>query len=309
MAYLIYRIAFFGIKNAKGIFVSGVISALLIIICNANPLITNQIQHGHFGYPLLGKVKIDNSQKTKDMKEVSSAQALLKSLFSKTKNQCCDGYTTELKMPFVKYADEDSFTAYHMWIGGFGYYFSGVLVLCLFMVLKYPQYFKNKEFIFAVVLILGSVLINPESWFARYAPQMWLVPFVFLVFSYTFLQTKMLKSLQILIVFFLALNSYYAFKGAVLDGNGALGRNYTKTIKDKLSNLNYKDKIYLYFEPKAEPLFAVKLLERNYPFEFISSEKLENLQNQGVDFYPIDYANHFTENPKSLWNIAPKDSK
>ncbi len=315
VAYLIYRAVFFGVKNAKGVFVSGVISAFLIIICNANPLITNQIQHGHFGYPLLGKVKFDNSQKTKDMKEVSSAQALLKSLFSKTKNQCCNNYETELKIPFIRYIDEHPFDTYYMWIGGFGYYFSGVLVLCLFMVLKYPQYFKRKEFIFAVGLILGSVLINPESWFARYAPQMWLVPFVFLVFSYTFLQTKMLKVLQILFVFFLTLNSYDAFKGAVLNSDGALGRNYTKNIKNKLDNLVYKDKIYLYFEPKTEPLFAVKLFERNYPFEFISSEKLKNLQSQGVNFYPIGDIyrfgdiNRFAPNAKALWNVAPKDAK
>lgn len=306
IVYFLYKLIFFGWQKSKGIFISGAISALLIIICNTNPLITNQLQHGHFGYPLMGKDKIDISQKTKDMKDINSALALVKSIFSKTKNQCCETYETELKIPFLKYSDENSFHTYFMWIGGFGYYFSGVLVLCLVMVALYPQHFKRKEIIFGVGAILGSALINPEAWFARYAPQVWLVPFVFLIYSYTFIQTKLLKILQVVMILCLGLNSYYAFKGAVLDGGGALGRNYTHTIKDKLDNLDYKETIYLYFEPKAEPLFALKLLERGYAIQIISKDELQTLQAQGVEFYPLTSVLD-TNDKIVLWNVKPKE--
>ena len=305
VAYLIYRIAFFGIKNAKGVFVSGVISALLIIICNANPLVTNQIQHGHFGYPLMGKDKIDiiTGQQPPNFNDLNRFEKLGLSLFSVTENLYppeTKERVTQLKIPFtVNTADKK--THGDMRVAGFGWFFSGILILCLLLFLTKPKAFCKKEFVFAQILVLGSCLINPECWWARYVPQMWLVPFIFIVYSYALNLNAFQKALRLAIVGFLILN--------LSSMSSIFNDDHTNYVKKQLTNLNFEgEKVLIFFPYNLEKSFAIKLLERGYPTQIISKDELEILQNKGIKFYALEgVVDSLAVGVQgALWNVKPK---
>jgi hypothetical protein len=91
-------------------------------------------------------------------------------------------------------------------IGGFGVWFSAILLLSfLFFILGITNE-KRKQvkwlFIFLIISILLSVFINPACWWARYVPQFWLIPFICFIFYWqTDRASKWLSWLFYFIVF------------------------------------------------------------------------------------------------------------
>ena len=275
--YLAYKIIF--AKSPKSIFISGVIIALLITLTNINPLITNMLNGKHAGYPLLGKDKIDiiTPNEPINFHELKRHEKLIISLFSKTQNTISTPST--LKIPFFKSKDEymgDPDTR----VAGFGPYFSGILILCFFMFLLHYKRLLRSPFVLSLILLCGSVYINPESWWARYAPQLWLLPFIFVVFSYRFKPRFFSSYLRIFIIILLYLNLNYVFKNAK---NGAL--NFTTGIEKYFQTL--PKNMYLYFEDSMEKSFLIKLNKRGFETKLIEKEeflKLENLNWQKMQF-------------------------
>lgn len=296
IAYLCYKIYCKDFKSAKFIFASGAIALALIVICNINPLVTNQLQHGHFGYPLMGKDKIDiiTSQQPQNFKDNNAFEKLTKSLFGKTQNIGQNG-TSALKIPFIKYSDEglgDTDTR----VGGFGYFFSGIILLCFAMVVINFRRFCDKKFIFYFGTIFGSVIINPEMWWARYVPQMWLLPFIVIIFSYFILLNKSLQILRKSIIFFLLLSFIFT-------ANLPLNTSYKNTINVQLANLCVDEKIYIYLPIGMEKSFGIKLLERGYDIEIIDKSTFECLSKE-IAFYPLaNVLDNYGDN-QSFWSVA-----
>lgn len=300
IVYFLYKLIFFGWQKSKGIFISGAISALLIIICNTNPLITNQLQHGHFGYPLMGKDKIDiiTSNQPKNFNDLNRLEKFAKSLFGRTQN-VLDWGEMELKIPFTIIKGEESLNATDTRVAGFGWFFSGILLLCLLLFIVNFSHFKTKHFTFALALILGSTFINPECWWARYVPQLWLLPFVVLVFSFTFVLNKFSQILRTSIILLLLLN--------LICVRSIFGTNYT-IINKQLAGLEFSgDKVLMFFPYEWEKSFAVKLLERGYAIQIISKDELQTLQAQGVEFYPLTSVLDTYDDKIALWNVKPKE--
>ena len=275
--YLIYKIIF--AKSPKPLFISGVIITLLITLTNINPLITNILEGKHPGYPLLGKDKIDiiTPNEPINFHELKRHEKLIVSLFSKTQNTLST--PSKLKIPFFKSKDEymgDPDTR----VAGFGPYFSGILILCFFMFLLHYKRFLKAPFVLSVILLFGSVYINPEAWWARYAPQLWLLPFIFVVFSYRFKPRFFSSYLRIFIIILLYLNLNYVFKNAK---NGSL--SFTTGIEKYFQTL--PKNMYLYFEDSMEKSFLIKLNKRGFQTKLIEKEeflKLENLNWQKMQF-------------------------
>lgn len=296
IAYLCYKIYCKDFKSAKFIFASGAIALALIVICNINPLVTNQLQHGHFGYPLMGKDKIDiiASQQPQNFKDNNAFEKLTKSLFGKTQNIGSNG-TSTLKIPFIKYSDErlgDTDTR----VGGFGYFFSGIILLCFAMVVLNIRRFYNKNFIFYFGVVCASILINPEMWWARYVPQMWILPFIVIIFSYFISQNKSPQILRTLIIFFLCLSFIFT-------ANLPLNTSYKNTINVQLANLCEGEKIYIYLPIGMEKSFGIKLLERGYDIEIIDKSTFENLSKK-IAFYPLaNVLDNYGDN-QSFWSVA-----
>ena len=97
-----------------------------------------------------------------------------------------------------------------MRIGGFGYFWSGILLLLLpFVILNKNEISENnKIYYFTIILLWSSVLLNPESWWARYVPQFWLIP-IFIIFwkSLNINQNNFNKNFSLLLIILLFCNS------------------------------------------------------------------------------------------------------
>ena len=159
---------------------------VLGFFCNVNPFITN-IQNGnHLLHPFAGDKKMDiiNQNIPELLLNKNRVERVAISLLSKTNNDFKNAtFPDILKFPFT-FSKDELFINFDTRLGGFGFLFSGVLVitilLALYLFLKKNTMDKK---ILAGVLsaVLLSVMINPASWWSRLSAQTWLIPVVFII--------------------------------------------------------------------------------------------------------------------------------
>ncbi len=103
-------------------------------------------------------------------------------------------------------------------VAGFGPFFSGTLILCLILLTIMGTRYRQKQNIRTALFVLGFLLISifviPDPWWARFVPQIWLIPCLVLFLSeYIAYRAPVLK---ILLFAALWLNILWAFSG-ILD--------------------------------------------------------------------------------------------
>ncbi|HEU5047600.1 MAG TPA: hypothetical protein VFT64_07145 [Rickettsiales bacterium] len=153
-----------------------------------DPYIRNMLEEGNPLYPLFGAQKTDvvaaQSPKSFNENHTSTPVRVVKSIFSRAGNIIYRvGGTAEprLKLPFSVNMEELDLYAYNdIRIGGWGVLFSGIFCCALLIYALTPAR-KDAEMNAILVMILISVLINPGSWWARYAPQIALIPLVMVI--------------------------------------------------------------------------------------------------------------------------------
>ncbi|MBP2628760.1 MAG: hypothetical protein H6Q68_3471 [Firmicutes bacterium] len=174
-------------KHLYGHFIKSSIIGLFIGICviGYNPYVTNTVYYGHPFYPLYGggaqTMDIMTSNSPQGFMQMNSLEKLYVSIFSLSANKF-DSEGQTLKMPFTVELTELRPFVYgaDIRIGGFGPWFSGIVVIAL-IILLLMFVFRTKDNMCGVGLfasIMLSVLINPEAWWARYVPQFWLAPII-----------------------------------------------------------------------------------------------------------------------------------
>lgn len=177
------------------------------IICNVHPFISNIKNGNHILHPFLGNKKIDiiNQNIPEMLLGKNRIERILISLFSKTNNDIKANLSDTLKFPFIFHKDE-FFINYDTRLGGFGFFFSGILVLAI--VIAFYSFFKQniidkKKIFFIMSAIFVGVLINPASWWSRLSAQIWLIPLLFIIWG-VFSKNKILIRLsQLGIVLFM----------------------------------------------------------------------------------------------------------
>lgn len=268
LGYLVYLLWFYPFKEAKPLIVLGLITGSLILACNANPLLTNLANGKHFGYPLLGKDKIDIiiGQQPKVFDELNSGTKLLYSLFSRTQN-CTAQCTPQLKAPFSRLHDEAPNVDTR--IAGFGAYFSGAVLLSALMVVLFAQGFRRKEILGLLVLVTGSFLINPESWWARYVPQMYFVPLLVLVASYYLSKPPLSSLLRIALLLTITINT--ALYATQFYKHGSWYKHATQARLDSAKTYAKEQKLYIYSNG-WEHSFLHKLESAKIPFTRLISK-------------------------------------
>ena len=113
--------------------------------------------------------------------EMDRVRMLALSLFSKSEQRLIP---FKLKLPFTFSRDEwQGFAFPDVRIGGFGPLFSGAIVLSVAILVVLFWKYHRRVFCAAHLLVLMSliclsVLFFSESWWARYAPQLWMVPLI-----------------------------------------------------------------------------------------------------------------------------------
>ncbi|MCM3591725.1 hypothetical protein M4D58_13960 [Brevibacillus borstelensis] len=155
-----------------------------LLICVAlvgyNPYVTNTLTKGHPFYPLAGENAVDimKTNSPYDFLDKNRFEKFFVSLFATTANVGNDG-ESQLKWPFsVTPYEITAFISPDVRVAGFGPMFGGAVLLgCLVIFGLLLQKRRAHRPVFLVMaILLFTVLINPESWWARYVPQLWIIP-------------------------------------------------------------------------------------------------------------------------------------
>ena len=209
--------AFLIVCFTKKLLKVSILVVFLILLTGINPYITNIISGYNPLYPVVknsflnaNKEYMTTSYPT-GFENANRFKKLFISTFSSSRNlsPLINKDKPTLKIPFT-ITNDDIFHFEDMRVGGFGYFFSGIL-LCSLILSAFLR-FKNKDdkrlfFVIMTILVL-SVLGNHEAWWARFVPQMWSFPlFIMLFFLYNE-QFKDKKQIFIYILLFIVfLNS------------------------------------------------------------------------------------------------------
>ena len=179
---------------------------LSVFVVGYNPYVTNFLQHRNVFYPVpipflsgSGNSSVPVmpvSNMPENFAGKSSVEKLLRSLSSYSGNITAPN-SSHFKWPWqVQMEEYRCFTIADCRIGGFGPLFeaalvgSGVLLLLIFNI------FGSESFIVLGMFfsgILGTTLVNPECWWARYVPQLWLIPCIVCFFA-VYPQLKVVKT-------------------------------------------------------------------------------------------------------------------
>jgi len=206
----------------KRTMIAAVIGGLLGLgVFGYSPYVTNTINHGNPVYPILGRGDVDfeSGHRPPDFNEMNGVNRLLRSTFSEP--TVPKDAPSVLRIPFTMTQDKyiSRFFGADIRLGGWGVLFSGALTLSLLGLLL--LFFVPRKPRIVGLALLGavavSVLVNPEAWWARFAPQWYLValiPGALLLFG-----TKLpVRVFGLVIVLVLLVNSslvgytYYPFK-------------------------------------------------------------------------------------------------
>jgi len=187
-AYLFFKEKFFLFFSASMIFLFSAIIGIFLI--GFNPYITNHIHNGHIFYPFFCKdAEPVVSHAPPILIGKSQPEKLFVSVFSETENYYVgrnDFYT--FKFPFFVSAHElTCFTNPDTRIGGFGPLFGAMAIVSLVM-LAWGAFKDRKAslatFGFMLWVLLSAVIIT-EPWWARFVPQIWIIPIAGIVFGCT----------------------------------------------------------------------------------------------------------------------------
>lgn len=168
---------------------AGVGLLLAVATVGFNPYVTNTLRHGHPLYPLRGgHADIISGNASAEFLARSRVEQLLLSVFSRSRSiveseQRGAADQFQLKVPGAIDAAELEvfFSKTDTRIGGFGPWFSLTVVAALLtaalLVLRGRLSWREAAGLAALpAVLLAMALMFPQPWWARYVPQLWLLP-------------------------------------------------------------------------------------------------------------------------------------
>lgn len=205
-------------RNLKMFTITGIVAVIIgACIIGYPTYIKNTIEHGNPFYPLMGEGKIDimiNNTPTGFL-EMNKIKRFTVSTFSKAYNTSNKGEKLyEFKLPFTFYADELSKAKNEdTRVGGYGVFFSGILLSSfisgLFALVVLIKKRKNiVQYIIPVIATTFLIIIFDECWWARYIPQLYLLPFIVLAMLEEIKKINIVKYIKYFILFFIVMNIY-----------------------------------------------------------------------------------------------------
>lgn len=206
-------LVFYDMKHKKSLALFACLAFFLgLCVVGYNPYINNALEKGHPFYPLFGQNKIDIMSYIypANFVHMNRFEKLFHAVFSESA-QVRAPRSSALKIPFTFSQTELlSFNKPDVEIGGLGPLFGAAVILSIlllfFVLLKLDTKNRNRFLVFLGVLIV-TVFSNPEGWWARYAPQLWLVPLIISAASYYSSENKRLPLLlNALLVILLSAN-------------------------------------------------------------------------------------------------------
>ncbi|MGE5224562.1 MAG: hypothetical protein ACM3PY_19175, partial [Omnitrophica WOR_2 bacterium] len=236
-------------RRLLAVTIAGVFMGMLV--AGINPYVTNLINYRNPFYPVWGdsvynQEYIVGSQMPSNFEGKNRFQKLYLSIFSRSQNTY-QKPTGRLKFPFsVTGSEIKAFLTTDIRIGGFGPLYGASTILCgIAMFLLFGANRRSGWIaLFLSGLVFASAAINPEVWWARYSPQLWLIP-VILSIAALLVKQKRTQLVSYLLMGTLLINLVLV-SGAYLVGNF---RN-TEQFDHILTRLsNRQEKILVYYGP------------------------------------------------------------
>lgn len=183
----------------KQLFKIGAIGGLVgVLLIGYNPYVTNTLTKGHPFYPLAGEEALDvvKNFTPRNLERMNRVEQLGASYFAVTTGNSTEKMPTRIKLPFtfsekelVALGDPD------VAVSGFGPLFSGILLLSLVVLVLAFRYRTGATLaaLGLIAIIAGSVLVNPAAWWARYVPQLWIIPLICLWLGFSLQGRRLLN--------------------------------------------------------------------------------------------------------------------
>jgi hypothetical protein len=212
--FVVFEIASRGFRLAQKWAIALALSVVCGIVLGFSPYITNYLQNHDIVRPLREAREQKNHdpyklQRPENMTKLSRLERLAASIFSRS-NASGPPLRYEYKIPFLVSRDElESIKVLDCRVGGFGPWFGGALILSL-LVLGWRLYLRDAQahwLMLPMGLVLATVLLNPESWWARFVPQTWILPLIPLWVTGTFKGPIALRRLRQGALFVFAVNA------------------------------------------------------------------------------------------------------
>ncbi len=162
------------------------VAGLSLLFFGYNPYVTNALRNGHPLHPMAGpeayyEKVFSVKDRPADFQNLSPAHRLFRSVFAVSEDAMTPR-SSHAKLPFsVSWVEVAEFrTGYQVRVAGWGPFFGGALILASLLLAwlfwTHPRIAGGSIPLLAV--ILATLFVNPEAWWARYAPQAWLLPCV-----------------------------------------------------------------------------------------------------------------------------------
>ena len=255
------------------LFICGMISVLYI---GFDSYVRNTFDHKHPFYPISGENTIDimTSNTPESFRYDGYIEKFLKSNLSKTSSS---NQMNELKNPLSVSKDEFKQMNQDTRIAGFGPMFAlGVIISIISLLLIILKEDLRKEVLLLIIPILLTVAINPENWWARYVPQLWIIPIIIFMISMKKLNTKTTKILGIAGIIILLINASTSF--VYLQESQYLK---SKEQKQAIKSLNQYSKVYVELENPAMVSLQHKLKLLN--IDSIKVNKIDELKYKYIE--------------------------
>lgn len=251
---------------------------LAVLFAGFNPYITNTSGHASPFYPLVGPGALDiiSNNQPESFAGKGSLERLGLSLFSSAmalSPETPASTPVRLKVPFaVSRSEIRPYLDFQTHVAGFGPWFGGALVLTLGLVVGLLAAGDRESraaagpALFVAAVVVATTLSNPEAWWARYAPQLWLAPLGVAVAAVLFARPAALRVVGRMVLLAMLLDT--AFVGVINASNAINGR--TEIVEALRLGSGMSEKVLLR-QLEFETSW-VKLEEKGIEYELASDE-------------------------------------
>ncbi len=237
-------------RRAAAIMFAAALIGLLLV--GWDPYVTNQVNHGSPFYPVSGRdafAVLTPAVMPADFVHGSPLKHLYRSVFGVSADPY-DSKSTQMKLPFtIRPLEWHQFDVADQRIGALGPLFGGALLLSLAIGLAVLALHGWRNSLIAVTIgivgvLLLTVLINPEAWWVRYNPQLWLVPVLLSAMVFLLPENRAPKAAALLTCFVLVADVAFV-------GTASLKAqvNHTAHIRTELVDLSSRQQpVPIYFD-------------------------------------------------------------
>ena len=237
-----------------------------------NPYVTNTFYHGHPFYPLAGANKIDIISTNIPKNFIGKNR--LEKLFLSTFSESASTYPPEaskLKLPLTiqSVKEREYFTNTDVRVAGFGPLFSGAIILTLIVCLLSLRrdLIKTRMTVLIASLLMSSILINPEAWWARYVPQLWMLPLLFTILALS-LKSNILNFLGYAIIVVLLANILMV-SSIYFENNFKM----SQAIEQQLSNISNNNQMLIVNFYQNFRSNRIRFIEKNIKYREVKTLK------------------------------------